>query len=154
MFGTEVDQTLLISLGVIGAERVDAGLRRRLIEPDAWKQPPRRLNALCGCGSALVGHDLRLKAGSLQLAFVRHGMHFVVRGAIVWQHHQRVFVLVFAQPLDVSRERLPLRLVVVEHSDLAADKLRNPDYGIVGLCAGATDIPECLERQQRLSIAA
>src|SRR5262249_43683886 len=29
---------------------------------------------------------------------------------------------------------LPLRLVVVEHSDLAADKLRNPDYGIVGLC--------------------
>jgi hypothetical protein len=35
-------------------------------------------------------------------------MHFVVRGAIVWQHHQRVFVLVFAQPLDVSRERLPL----------------------------------------------
>jgi len=32
--------------------------------------------------------------------------------------------------------------------------LRNPDYGIVGLCAGATDIPECLERQQRLSIAA
>src|SRR5262249_3905055 len=58
-------------------------------------------------------------------------MHFVMRGAIMRQHHQRVFVLVSAQPLHMRRERLPLRLVVVEHSDLAADKLRNPDHGIV-----------------------
>src|SRR6516164_9135060 len=75
-------------------------------------------------------------------------MHFVMRGAIMRQHHQRVFVLVSAQPLHMRRERLPLRLVVVEHSDLAADKLRNPDHGIVGLRASAADVPKCFERSR------
>src|SRR5262249_8281669 len=64
----------------ISAERVNARLRRHLIEPNAREEPARRLDTLGSRSAALVRHDLRLKAGSLQLAFVRHGMHFVVRG--------------------------------------------------------------------------
>src|SRR5262252_1238016 len=80
VLGTEIDETLLISLGVISAERVNARLRRHLIEPNAREEPARRLDTLGSRSAALVRHDLRLKAGSLQLAFVRHGMHFVASG--------------------------------------------------------------------------
>src|SRR5262249_9745225 len=70
VLGTEIDETLPISLGVISAERVNARLRRHLIEPNAREEPARRLDTLGSRSAALVRHDLRLKAGSLQLALV------------------------------------------------------------------------------------
>jgi hypothetical protein len=67
---TEIDQTLFIALGMVGTERLYARLRRRLVKPDPWEKTTRRFNPLRRSSAALVRHDLRLKAGSLQLALV------------------------------------------------------------------------------------
>src|SRR5215469_18750348 len=69
VLGTEIDETPFVPLGVISAERVNARLRRHLIEPNAREEPARRLDTLGSRSAALVRHDLRLKAGSLQLAY-------------------------------------------------------------------------------------
>src|SRR5262245_17346346 len=47
-------------------------------------------------------------------------------------------------------QRLPLCLVVIEHADLAPDELRDPDHGMIGLRAGAADIPERPIGHQRI----
>src|SRR5262249_25717231 len=57
VLGTEIDETLPISLGVISAERVNARLRRHLIEPNAREEPARRLDTLGSRSAALVRHD-------------------------------------------------------------------------------------------------
>src|SRR5262245_55849317 len=47
-------------------------------------------------------------------------------------------------------ERLALCLVEIEHPDLAPDELRDPDAGMIGLRAGAADVPERSIGQQRI----
>src|SRR5499427_1231370 len=83
VLGTEIDETLLISLGVISAERVNARLRRHLIEPNAREEPARRLDTLGSRSAALVRNDPRFELCPLQLAFVADRVHLVVRRTIV-----------------------------------------------------------------------
>src|SRR6516162_5129416 len=53
----------------------------------------------------------------------------------------------------MRRKRLALRLVVIQHAYLAADELHNPNDGVIGLGASATDVPERFQRKQRIGVA-
>src|ERR1700693_4531044 len=55
-----------------------------------------------------------------------------------------------AQLVNVVCERLALALDIVEDPDFAADPLRNPDRHGVGLGAGAPDVEDGLDGQQRI----
>jgi hypothetical protein len=59
-----------------------------------------------------------------------------------------------AQFVGVVFERLPLPFDVVENPDLRPDPLRNPDRHGVGLGAGAANVEEQFDRQQRIGDSA
>jgi hypothetical protein len=153
VLGTEIDQALFVAPGMIRPERIDAVLGRLLIKPNARKQPPRCLDTLRGCSAPLVRYDLGLELCSLQLGLVRHREYLVVRGAVMRQNHQRVLISLLAQPLYMRGERLALRLIIVQHADFAADKLSDPDHGVIGFCASTANIPECLKWKKRIGVA-
>src|SRR5262245_16553253 len=150
VFWAEIDEAMLVALGVIGPERVDAGGAMIFVEPNAWKQPPRHLDAVHGGGTALVRHHLGVEAGRLQRRLVGYREHLVVRFGVVRQHHQCATVAARSQPLDMRRKRLALRFVEIQDPDLAADELGDPDAGMIGPRAGAADIPERAIGDQRI----
>jgi len=70
MFGPEINEPLLVALGVISSKGVKAGRGCFLIEPNAREKSPRSLDARGGCLSPLIRHYLYVEAGCLQRALI------------------------------------------------------------------------------------
>src|SRR5688572_21213887 len=57
MLWPQPDVSLLVLLFVIPAQRIDARLCRRVVEPDRWERAPAGFDASLGSALALVGND-------------------------------------------------------------------------------------------------
>src|SRR5215475_6750436 len=70
MFWSEIDQAMLVALGMICPQGIDARCAAFVIDPDAWKVTARDFDPVHRCRAALVRHNLSVEARRLQRRLV------------------------------------------------------------------------------------
>jgi shikimate dehydrogenase-like protein len=126
---------------VIPADRVAAVFRGIRVEEDPRKEPPRRLDPRRGRAGALIWDNQDVKASFPDRAFVRPRKHLVAVRAVVRQDHPGFAPASIPHPLQMHRERLPLRFVIVQDVNFLPDELSDPDRHRVNIHGALVTMP-------------
>src|SRR4249919_1017397 len=146
MLRTKPDVALLVFFLVIPTQRVSAALRGLFIEPDRREQPPCSLNPLHRRLLALVLHHLDTETSRANVILELVSGQVIDRGPVMRKIAAGRTVAILSEPLEMSAQWLADLLVVVQHADLRADELGNPDRGGVPRAY----VPEALVFHQRV----
>jgi len=139
--GAEANTTVLVALLVIPAKGIASTLRASLVEPAGRQDTTDVLNACHRCTGTHVRNDLNRESGLPQCALVADAIDLVIVRPVMREYLLSPIVFLRPEPVDVDRQLLTHRLVVIEDANLFTDELDDPDGTGISLSPRAANVP-------------